>query len=220
MTITDKYDPFERGMHPVGTRSFAWPDTARDRLLPVDVWFPATDAHRGQDLDDATRDRYKPLPMSPEVTQDAVRDAAALPGRHALVVFSHGFGGEKRQSTHLCTHLASHGFAVAAMDHVGNTTTDMMQMQMEGTPPDANVVQRFMADRPADASFVIDRMLAGDALLEIDPERIGISGHSFGGWTTLQTTGADERIRAALPLAPAGGDTPLTPEGPANDTGP
>ena len=34
-----------------------------------------------------------------------------------------------------------------------------------------------------------------------------MAGHSFGGWTTLQTTRADRRIRAALPLAPAGGAT-------------
>ena len=36
-----------------------------------------------------------------------------------------------------------------------------------------------------------------------------MTGHSFGGWTTLAVTGRDSRIRAALPLAPAGGETPL-----------
>ncbi len=54
-------------------------------------------------------------------------------------------------------------------------------------------------------SFVIDRMLAGDADLHIDPDQVGVSGHSFGGWTTLASAGMDKRIRAALPLAPAGG---------------
>jgi len=199
------YDPFERGPSPVGTRTIELHDASRDRTLPVDVWYPAAEKHRGEDQDDATRDRYKPLPMAPEVSQDAVRDAAAAEGPFPLVVFSHGFGGERRQSTHLCTHLASHGYVVAAMDHVGNTTTDMMQMQMSGTPPDVNLIHTFIGDRPGDASFVIDRLLAGDAGLEIDPDRIGMSGHSFGGWTTLATTGRDRRIRAALPLAPAGG---------------
>lgn len=210
-----KYDPFERGPHPVGARAFAWRDETRDRTLPVEVWYPASEAHRGQDLDDATRDRYQPLPIAPEVTQDAVRDAEAQPGRFPLVVFSHGFGGERRQSTHFTTHLASHGYVVVAMDHVGNTTADMMEMASAAPEPD--LISRFMSDRPTDASFVIDCMLQGDAGLGVDPERIGISGHSFGGWTTLMTTGADARIRAALPLAPAGGDTPLTPPGFAND---
>ena len=209
------YDPFQRGPHPAGVRTVEWKDASRDRTLPVEVWYPASDAHRGQDLDDAHKDRYKPLPFAPEVTQDAVRDAAPRPGTLPLVVFSHGFGGDRRQTTHLCTHWASHGYAVVAMDHVGNTTADMMQLATGGAPPDPRrMIAGFIADRPADASFAIDRALSE---IDVDPERIGISGHSFGGWTTLATTARDERICAALPLAPAGGRTPLTPPGFAND---
>lgn len=202
-----EYDPFQRGPAPVGVVTRELTDAARDRSLPVEIWYPATAAYRGQDLGEKSRDHYRPLPFAPEVSQDAVRNAAPQSGApRALIVFSHGFGGERRQTTHLCTHWASHGYVVAAMDHVGNTTVDMMQMATAGTPPDrAAMIGGFIEDRPADASFVIDRMLAGDAPLEIDPEAIGISGHSFGGWTTLATTRSDERIRAALALAPAGG---------------
>ena len=212
------YDPFERGPHPVGVRSAEWADASRDRILPVEIWYPATAQHKGQDLDDATRDHYKPMPMAPEVIQSAVRDAAAEPGPRPLIVFSHGFGGERRQTTHLCTHWASHGYAVVAMDHVGNTALDMMQSVASGEAADPKVtMQAFIADRPADASFVIDRALAGESGLEIDPEEIGISGHSFGGWTTLATTNRDPRIRAALPLAPAGGRTAMSDLGLIDD---
>jgi len=212
------YDPFERGPHPVGVRSAEWADASRDRSLPVEIWYPATAEHKGQDLDDATRDHYKPMPMAPEAIQSAVRDAAAEPGARPLIVFSHGFGGERRQTTHLCTHWASHGYAVVAMDHVGNTAMDMMQSAMSGEASDPQAeMQRFIADRPADASFVIDRAEAGESGLVIDPERIGISGHSFGGWTTLATTSRDARIRAALPLAPAGGRTAMTDLGLTDD---
>ena len=162
-----KYDPFERGPHPVGARAFEWRDETRDRALPIEVWYPASEAHRGQDQDDATRDRYQPLPIAPEVTQDAVRDAEALTGRFPLVVFSHGFGGERRQSTHFTTHLASHGYVVVAMDHVGNTTADMMESA--GAAPDPDMIGRFMSDRPVDASFVIDRVLAGDPRFQSQP---------------------------------------------------
>ena len=199
----DAYNPFLRGSHPVGTRSYEWTDASRNRTLPVDVWYPATEQHLGEDLSDETRDRYEVMPGMPEVTQDAVKDANAAEGPFPLIIFSHGFGGEKRQSTFFCTHLASHGFVVAAMDHVGNTTADMLASA--GAPEDPKAMSTFIVDRPLDASFVIDRMLSGDAGVSVDAGRIGMSGHSFGGWTTLMTLARDDRVRAALPLAPAGG---------------
>jgi predicted dienelactone hydrolase len=146
-----------------------------------------------------------------------VRDASPRRGRFPLVAFSHGYGGHRRQSTFLCTHLASHGYVVAAVDHTGNTVIDILQVvmnvQMGGRPPAPEpVLREFIELRPADASFTIDRVLA-ELDGQIDPERIGMAGHSFGGWTTLATTTRDARIRAALPLAPAGGasDLPVDP---------
>jgi dienelactone hydrolase len=143
------------------------------------------------------------MPGMPEVTQTAVRDADAEQGSWPLIIFSHGFGGERRQSTFLYSHLASHGYVVAAMDHVGNTTMDMLAG--DSTSNDMSVLGQFIDDRPKDCSFVIDRMLAGKAGLNIEPGKIGISGHSFGVWTSLMTANNDGRIKAALPLAPAGG---------------
>lgn len=197
------YDPFQRGPHPVGTATFTWRDDARGRALPVDVWYPATDDVRGRDLDPATQDRFVPLPGAPSVAQQAVRDAPPerTPGR--LLLFSHGFGGDRRQSTFFCTHLASHGFVVAAMDHVGNTTADLLAGDSPSDDP--ATVQRFMQDRPADCSFVIDRMRAGAASAAVDDGPVGITGHSFGGWTSLMTAGRDARIGAVVALAPAGG---------------
>jgi len=212
------YDPFARGAHPVGVRSHEITDARRDRTLPVEVWYPAAEAHRGADLDPATQDQYRVLPAFPGPSQSAVRDAA--PARISgapLVVFSHGFGGHRRQTTHLCTHLASHGYVVASPDHVGNTIADVMQTFLDlqaGRPlPDTDALLGEMSEaRPADASFVLDWLLgggAGEVSRLVDPSRVGMTGHSFGGWTTLVTTSRDARIRAALPLAPAGGTTPL-----------
>ena len=202
------YNAFKRGIHPVGTRSFEWTDQARERTLPVDVWYPATSAYQGKDSDEASMDRYQLLPGTPEVTQLAVRDADSQTGRFPLIIFSHGFGGERRQSTFFYTHLASHGYVVAAMDHVGNTTADMLSGT--GSAGDALVIEKFIEARPLDASFVIDQMLAGAANLDINADQIGMSGHSFGGWTTIKTLAVDARIKAALPLAPAGGVSKAT----------
>jgi hypothetical protein len=194
------YDPFERGNLPVGVRTFNWSDPDRnDRLLTVEAWYPATETHRGQDLAEATRDTYELIPGFPPGWQDAVRDAAPRVGRFPLVMFSHGFGAHRRQSTFLCTHLASHGYVVAAMDHAGNTIFETVQMmmaaQMGGPPPDTiAILSDVIPARPVDVSFVIDRLLAGlEGLPELDADRIGMSGHSFGGWTTLMVAGRDRR---------------------------
>jgi dienelactone hydrolase len=210
------YDPFARGDLPVGVRTFNWHDSARDRPLTVEVWYPTTDAHRGQDVAEATRDTYDLIPGCPPGWQEAVRDAAPRAGRSPLVIFSHGYGAHRRQSTFFCTHLASHGYVVAAMDHTGNTVFEtiqaMMAAQMGEPPPDPAVeLAKLMPVRAPDVTFVIDQLLAGKAegVAAIDGERIGMSGHSFGGWTTLMAARSERRIRAALPLAPAGGWTPL-----------
>lgn len=206
------YDPFERGPHPAGTRQFSWTDEPRQQTMPVDIWYPAAAAHKGQDLDPATMDRFEVISGMGETVQQAVKDAAYEPGHHPLVVFSHGFGGERRQSTFFYSHLASHGYVVAAMDHVGNTTADMISG--EGAAGDPAVIERFQQSRPLDVSFVIDRMLEGAAGVEVIADQVGMSGHSFGGWTTLKVLETDDRIRAALPLAPAGGHHAAEPDNP------
>ena len=211
------YDPFTRGPYPVGVGSHTLTDSARNRSLAVEYWYPATDAYRGQDTAEASRDHYELLPGFPAVTQDAVRGAAPRSGRYPLVAFSHGHAGHRRQSTFLCTHLASHGYVVTSVDHTGNTVANMMQLLMDinaGAPlPDLlAMVAEFVPLRPADVIHMIDQAL-GDAVPGIagmiEGQRVGMTGHSFGGWTTLMVAGRDRRVAAAMPLAPAGGAMPI-----------
>ena len=202
------YDPFARGAHPVGVRTFDVDVAGRDgRTVPVEVWYPAAESHVGQDVDPATQDSYSMVPGMPESTQEAVRDAEPAPGLFPPIVFSHGFAGHRRQTTHLCTHLASHGYVVAAPDHVGNTTADVMGWMMGGTPPEnmPAYIHECGEDRPRDARRTLDGLLSGEFGVSATDDGAGMSGHSFGGWTTLQTTAEDDRIIAALPLAPSGG---------------
>lgn len=215
-----KYDPFARGPHAVGVRTVDLSDPARSRYLPVEVWYPASEKYAGQDTEAATMDHYELLPGFPPGKQAAVRGAEAASGRFPIVLFSHGFGGHRRQSTFLCTHLASHGYVVAAMDHTGNTIIDLAQITLqvmmgEPMPDPGPMVAELIALRPADVSFVLDRLLAGDLGIDpasLDADRIGMAGHSFGGWTTLMAASRDRRIRAALALAPAGGKTHMPAE--------
>ena len=218
------YDPFTRGPHPAGVVSLKSRDEARRRSLPLEVWYPAAPAHRGQDLDPGIQASYRPLPAAAPFSQAAVAEAVPAPGRHPLVAFSHGFAGHRCQSTFLCTHLASHGYVVVAPDHVGNTTVDVMtevlkSFQAGGGLPDPAVMMgrvHELADlRPADLSHALDRVADGGvpAAGDVDAERVGVVGHSFGGWTALMVAGRDARVAAAVPLAPAGGaaDLPVNP---------
>ena len=204
------FDPIARGPHPVGVYASTVVDTRRDgRTLPVEVWYPADESHRGQDQDRATMDLVRiPIPGGATTKQSAVRDARPaelqpLP----LVVFSHGHAGYRFASTFLTTHLASHGFVVVAPDHVDDTMIEVL-----ATPRDQQGVKSLQSaiDRPQDVAVVIDAALDATtplgALLaaRLDPTRIGVCGHSFGGFTALVASALDPRIGACVPHAPPG----------------
>ena len=205
-----KYDPFIRGPFPVGVSSQDLFDSARERKIPIEIWYPATDDYIGQDLDEKKMDKYR---LFGRVKQEAVRNAKIREGCFPLVMFSHGFSGHRRQTTHFCCHLASHGYIVSSPDHLGNTIFEMLEnytfKNKVATPEEMMAIAKSsMVDRPLDISFIIDRFLAGETSIfasKIISKKIGMTGHSFGGWTTLKVSGEDERICAALPLAPAGG---------------
>jgi len=100
--------------------------------------------------------------------------------------------------------LASYGYVVAAPPHPGNTIFD----GIPACAANAALVASFQ-ERPNDIIFVTDQLLAATADSSspffggIDPQRIGMSGHSFGGLTTYLVTQLDARYRVAVLLAPA-----------------
>ncbi|MDG2026929.1 MAG: hypothetical protein P8J50_07450 [Acidimicrobiales bacterium] len=161
------------------------------------------------------QDTYSLIPSLPASPQAAVRDAQpsieATTGTAPAIIFSHGFAGHRRQSTHLATHLVSHGYVVAAPNHVGTTTPEVFGWAMGiGAPDDtAEYTLATGRQRVDDSTTTLDGLLAGEFGVTGASASVGMSGHSFGGWTTLATTAADQRIRATLPLAPAGGDKGL-----------
>src|SRR5205807_750564 len=150
----------------------------------------------------------------PPLTQSAVRDAAMQPGRYPLLIYSHTSLGHRRQSTFLCTHLASHGYVVAAPDHVGNTFADLAARAASGVTLSAEqreaVLRRIIADRVPDLLFVCDAVLGEAETAEIaDAKRLGVIGWSFGGWAALAVPEADGRFGAVVAMAPGGSRNPL-----------
>lgn len=198
--------PDRPGPFAVGRVSFPLTDTARGRTLQIDVWYPVDPVYAG-----GPKSRYE---FSTFGGLEAPLAFAGPPiskrERWPLVVFSHGNGGVRYQSYFLTETLASHGFVVASPDHTGNTFFDLL-----GGPSPIPLLDMAVM-RIEDVKFLITTMLgrnatAGDAFAgTIDAARVGVTGHSFGGFTTIGVkTGfagrvaADPRVRAIAPLAPA-----------------
>jgi predicted dienelactone hydrolase len=141
----------------------------------------------------------------------AVRDAAARPGTYPLIVFSHPSGGHRRTATFLCTHLSSHGYVVAALDHSEVVAVELARRDGETDEQKTARADAWIGNRVPDIRFLIDHLLNGaawNADITLDSTQIGIAGHSFGGWTALAAPDVERRIRAVVALAPGGSSRP------------
>ncbi|MBN1774425.1 MAG: hypothetical protein JXB32_24410, partial [Deltaproteobacteria bacterium] len=127
-----------------------------------------------------------------------------LASRAPVVLVSHGGDGSTNghlQLAHLGNEFARSGYLSIHLNHLPSTT--LMQHRL---------------DRPADVSFVLDRLEDGSLPMppafagEADLDRVGHTGHSWGAYTSHAVGGAlfdqgsfrDERIRAICPLSPQG----------------
>jgi len=110
-----------------------------------------------------------------------VRDCAVSGDMLPLVVVSHGRGGDFVGHHDTAEALADAGFVVAAINHPGDTATDMSRSD------DLSA----LVERPTDIKRLIDFMLDASPLAsKIDPKRIGFFGFSRGGYTGLVLVGA------------------------------
>lgn len=195
-----EYDPFIRGEFPVGVRTFHATDTARNRRFPCEIWYPAVPNDTDQN------DVFTVAPSNDSRSQMAVRDAAARIGTYPLIVFSHHSGGHRRSATFLCTHLSSHGYVVAALDHTEVVVPELARKDGETAEQRSARAEGWIASRVPDIRFLLDHLLGSEA--NIDPTQVAIVGHSFGGWTALAVPEVDSRVRAVVALAPGGASNP------------
>lgn len=219
----------EFGPYSVGVTTTVLVDNSRDdestkgpRTIMTEIWYPSTDlakqfpknkfsdfllkgTHKGiatavkmafqVDLDEVDRN-YK---------NEAFRDAPVADGSFPLIVFSHGNGGFRMQSTFWCEHLASHGYIVVSPDHTGNAAATVVDGKL--ILGSGKFREQSAVDRPLDVSFIIDTMTkwtgGADSRFtgKIDVEKIGVGGHSFGGYTSTLVADSDERVDAIVPMA-------------------
>ena len=193
----EEYDPFVRGAFSVGVRTVELRDAARARTFPCEIWYPALPGRQKEDRRHAADD---------QISLDETRDAEACAGVYPLIGFSHSSGGDRRQSSFLCAHIASHGYVVGALDH-----SELVAPELACRPQTAEqrlfIIHGMIESRVPDVRFLLDQMLASGRLgrgVHIDSQRIGLVGHSFGGWTVLAAPDSELRVRAVVALTPGG----------------
>jgi predicted dienelactone hydrolase len=133
-------------------------------------------------------------------------ESRELDPRPPLVLYSHHSGGHRAVATFLMRHLASHGYVVAALDHYETASAHGRARDGETVVEREARVERWIANRVPDLRLLLDHLLGGDTTpTDPDPQRVGVVGHSFGGWTALMAADVDDRIRAVVAHAPGGG---------------
>jgi polyhydroxybutyrate depolymerase len=139
----------------------------------------------------------------------AAENAPMAPGKHPLILFSHGLWSHPEFSAFLLEELARAGFIVAGVLHKDSTTEDKggwekLELPKFGKPADWNDTS--YVERKDDLAALLDHLIAteGD---RIDKDAIGAMGHSMGGYTVMGMAGGwpswtDKRVKAALLLSP------------------
>lgn len=180
--------PYEAGVRTITFTKQSVVSPATPRPLDTVIWYP-TNPGAG--------------PINPSYGAVVGAPLAAGGAPYPIVLFSHGSCGYPLQSIFLTAQLASQGFVVIAPPHPGNTINEFPTCGTSGAQ-----VNSFL-ERPQDVIFVLDQMLAENAnaaspfFAALDPDRVAMSGHSFGGLTTYLVEAIEPRVKVAIPMAPA-----------------
>ena len=161
--------------------------------IPVALYYP-------------TQAPARQIPMGPFTVNVAIQSPpeASFKG---LIVISHGTGGTELGHTSLAQALAQHGYLVAALRHTGDNWQDRSLLQTSSA--------NYLAQRPQQVSRVIDALLsnpqwADRIAKDAKGPRIGVLGHSAGGYTALALAGAQpDPTRMAAHCASHRGDDPI-----------
>lgn len=163
------------GTYSVGTSEFSFVDRSRP-----------TDPNRGN-------------PRKPDRTfPTTIWYPKGATNKLPLLIHSHGIVSARDELSYLMEQMASYGYVVVATDY---------PLTSGSTPGGANAGD--VVNQPADVSFLIDTILNLDDKQpfsgQIDESKIGLSGFSLGGLTTILATyhprWRDPRIAAAVAIA-------------------
>ncbi len=177
------------------------------------IWYPA------QDPAGVLPDRYLEPQMLNYISEPenaaqmfafSISNAAMRTNEAAypVAVYSHGWGSFRRRNTEMAQELASHGYIVAAMDHIDSFLSVFPDGRLvEGIdsslPYTEEVATRTLPDRVTDIIVVLDELtrLNQDGSMfagRMDLARVGGFAHSAGVATIAEAARVDERIKALV----------------------
>lgn len=147
-------------------------------------------------------------------------DLPAGSGRVPAVIWSPGLGGTRANAPQWVAAWTAAGIAVIRMEHPGS---DAAVYRTPATPQErearvkAGIAPEQLVARIADIGFVADEVARGVAECgagRIDPDRLGLAGHSMGGWVVQAMAGQrpggetapliDRRFRALIAMSTTG----------------
>jgi predicted dienelactone hydrolase len=109
--------------------------------------------------------------------------ATPVPGKHPVILMSHGWGGNFARMSWLSAGLVAKGAIVVAVNHPNSTT---------GDTGNKNALNHWT--RAQDLSIALDYVLKDPQYATlIDTSRIYAAGFSYGGWTALSLGGLKGR---------------------------
>lgn len=179
-----------------GSKQLTIKDEIKNISFPVLVHYP-------------TYKKSSPIAFGP-YTMNVSPDAEIINGKFPLIIISHGNGGSHLLYRTISTYLAKNGYIVAMLEHYGNNRNNNT---LENTTEN-------LETRPRHVSLTIDYLISDNWLNEmIAQNKIGVIGHSMGGYTALALAGGvprtkdgvvievvpDYRITAIVLLAPGAG---------------
>ncbi|MDA2809506.1 hypothetical protein O4J56_02540 [Nocardiopsis sp. RSe5-2] len=231
--------PDPTGPYDVGTaelrlvdedRTTPWTDDVRE--LAVSVWYPARHGPGDEPApyaDQRVGDLFTEYQVGQRFEGVDWESAAgsAVPGarvdrragRLPVLLYSPGAAVPRVFGTSMAQDLASHGYAVVAVDHTGEAPVRFPDGRFDDGDrhwaDEPNLITGFTKARVPDTRFVLDsveaatrkgwtdadgRRLPGGLAKALDPSTVGMFGMSLGGATTVHGMGADERIDAGIDM--------------------
>jgi dienelactone hydrolase len=223
--------PIPTGPNRVGTKVLDLVDRTRSdpylangakRELLVRLWYPAV-VGQNCTLAEYTSPgvwnylaKMEKVP-APQVRTNSCQDATITPGKHPLVVFTHGYTGTFTDYTFLFEDLASRGYVVASVNHTyeatavqfpdGRLATSLVGNHFGHTLQlDDKATWFAVAVRVSDLKFVVDQLQGMNSSRSapftdrLDMSRVAIAGHSLGGMTALLGMEMEPRFHAALSI--------------------
>ena len=151
----------------LGTQEVSFLSKSSKRTLTAEVYYPLPGTNDSPKVTQGIWLRTKFSKIAPDLSS---------PKTYPLVVFSHGFQGDRLGNSWLAEHLVAKGYVVAMIDHTFNTSYDHNNLFSYTS----------LWQRPTDMSelisYLLDHPMWGKL---INKDQIAVAGFSLGGTTAL-----------------------------------